>query len=519
MRRMLFAAAVFFVFLLQVAVATAVDTVPGKYRLDGSNTVWFIQMSDTHITSNALPYSPKNFEWGISEAFDVIQPAFFVTTGDLTDSTKEQFPFYGEAPRPEEWQEYRETLARNGMAPEFYHDMPGNHDAFGDKNFDYYLQNSMSGRAYGSTQHSWRINLPGGALHFFTVATPSNDGKQWASDNAELTDIELGEIGSFLSSNSDTDFHLAFGHHDFYDLPGGDRLTGMFVDNGVWFYAHGHKHDNGLATGDDHIQRVRINTCGQTGIGNNFALWAVDNGGVTMRMFKAPFDWPVMIITAPTDLYFYEDTLNYHSQAIPHSCTRAPIRALYFDKRLQDGDLKFSIDSGSWVQMTRNPQNPYQWRGYFDVTKLTTGEHSVSVMNFGLHGVTESNRFWVSDKPPCELGEEDIIDMDAGFPDAGNRRDAGANIPDSGYVDAATADAGHDGGAHADSGLADAGTDSGALVADAGVLPEDAGIGTPDAELADGSIDPVADTGVLPDSGNLQGIEVVSGCSCSAVGL
>jgi hypothetical protein len=525
----------------------------GKYLMDGSSTVWFIQITDTHFTSDFLKYYPENNEWALGEAAAAVNPNFVVVTGDLTDSTN---PFYGSGPHLVEWQAYRKAATDHGMTPDLFFDVPGNHDSYGDKTLSYYLQHSIQGAATGSTQQAWRIDLPGGALLFFSVATPANDGYQWPSDNKTFTTAELAEVDGFLHDSDDAEFKMCFGHHDYNGVGNASSLLYHFTQHGVTYYAHGHEHDLGVRIGTDEVVRFRMDSLGQSA-GSNFTIWAVDNFCATAKVFNARSAWPLAIITAPADSKI-QGSNNPHIPVVPRKCAQAPVRALAFGPGGVTS-VSFRIDNGGWTAMEQRVSNTYQWRGLFNPGALGPGEHTVTVRVAAGGSRDVSNTFVVDQNVACDLGPEDPDGPDGGTPDAGF--DAGF---DGGtVVDAGPADAGHDagldGGTAVDAGPADAGFDAGAdggaaadsgSGPDSGVVVEDGGAtidaaeddagavadsGGPDPDsgaVEDGGVVPpdsglLADASVMPPAdGSMDGMtgipadqSLTGGCSCSAVGL
>jgi hypothetical protein len=489
----------------------------GRYLLDGSNTAWFVQLSDTHVDSNFKKYYLDNIEWMYGEAAPVIEPNFIVVTGDLSDSTTQQ-GIYGLGPRPEEWSLYKSMMTNWGMTPGYYFDIPGNHDAYGDIDLSYYLENSVQGRASESTQQSWRIDLPGGTLMFFSADTSQNDGKQWPADNKKITNAELVQITAFLDANTDAVFKMGFGHHDYAEVTGAASYSYQLTFNEVMYYSHGHEHDVGARVDSDGVIRFRVDSLGQSA-GGNIGLWAVDNRAVTVRAYDAQLDWPMLIITAPADgeIGSGDDVVaNTNNPPVPKSCDKAPVRALVFDAKTVTA-VSFRIDSGAWTAMKQRTTNLHQWRGYFDATKLSAGEHTVTVKAVGTGTSESSNTFYVENGLPCDLGQED-----PDFQPDGGSADAGGN--DGGHSDAAVADAGADSGQ--DPGI-DGGSPADAASGDSGST-QDSGAGK-DASASDGSV--ANDTGLPQQSDgsepDAEGVEppdnttqqATSGCSCSTIGL
>ncbi len=147
--------------VLLLAQAADAGAEGGEYLADGSRTFWFLQLTDTHVSTWFNTQYGARLVWAVTDAVETIDPRFVVVTGDLTDSTA-GFD-YTQGPQLSEWLEYRGYLESNGMTPEFYFDLPGNHDAYQDGALAYYLANSISGHAYRTTQPFWRLDMPYGS--------------------------------------------------------------------------------------------------------------------------------------------------------------------------------------------------------------------------------------------------------------------------------------------------------------------------------------------------------------------
>lgn len=406
-----------------------------SYSLDGSNVIWFVQITDTHVDSDALKYYKDYFPWVLNEAVPVINPSFVVVTGDLTDSTKATFPYYGSGPHEYEWLKYQELYTNALMTPSFYYDCPGNHDAYGDGQLAYYLKYSLQGSFTNSTQASWYVDNGKGIYHFFYAATTANDGKQWPSDNQELTDDELIQIDRFLKENPNATMRIAFAHHDYEkeDVKNKDRFLILLKAYGISYFGHGHEHDLGFRIGDGKIIKYRLDSLGQSE-GNNVAIWAIDNYNVTIKTYKAMSMLPAAVITAPADVMLDDPKEKLENPYIPPvsaNCKRAPVRALVFS-RAENPIVTFKIDGQEEITMSKRKQNPYQYRGYFDASSLSKGLHTITVTVKSDITTQTKNEFYVSDIP-CEIGEEDpdeIIIQDAGF-----EIDSGIDIFDTESVD------------------------------------------------------------------------------------
>ena len=103
-------------------------------------------MSDLHIGQRGTTDSTR-LQWLVTTARNVIKPSFIVATGDLTDSTNGNLFGIPNGPYQAEWDQYKAILTARMPGPDFFYDLPGNHDAYSDPDFAYYLANSVQGRA------------------------------------------------------------------------------------------------------------------------------------------------------------------------------------------------------------------------------------------------------------------------------------------------------------------------------------------------------------------------------------
>ena len=179
-----------------------------------------------------------------------------VVTGDLTDSTNGSLLGIPNGPYQAEWDSYKSILAGK-VDPNFYYDLPGNHDAYNDKNFAYYLANSVQGQATHATQISWTKTFPFGTYHFLGVNSCDNTGAPFSllwpyGDYAGLDDGELGYINAQLAANAAANLTFVFGHHPVTDTGASDD-TWLYYGHQPFisaldsyrasFYGYGHTHD------------------------------------------------------------------------------------------------------------------------------------------------------------------------------------------------------------------------------------------------------------------------------------
>ncbi|GAB6029706.1 hypothetical protein CHUAL_005428 [Chamberlinius hualienensis] len=110
--------------------------------------MWFIQISDLHISSFMDPTRIENLKEFCKEVVPAIQPKVVLASGDLTDGrTADKF---GSQQFEEEWRIYKEILLSSGISRTTkWLDIRGNHDNFGVPSLhssnNYYRRYSVQG--------------------------------------------------------------------------------------------------------------------------------------------------------------------------------------------------------------------------------------------------------------------------------------------------------------------------------------------------------------------------------------
>ena len=451
-------------FLIFLLPAIAAGT-PGKsyYHHSADRLFWFMVISDIHIGADGSQ-DTEYLTWAVNEARDIIEPLFIVATGDLTDST--DGGTIPDGPYAEEWAAYRGILDNAGMSADFYYDIPGNHDHYGDKNFSYYLGYSIQGTTAGTTQHSWVREFPFGKYHFLGTATTGNDGADfsiwpWDSfgDHAEMTPGEIAFLNSALANHTDAEITFMFGHHPFeagysdWDdtgiTDGLDDLLDLIDFYGVSLYGFGHTHDyRENYWSKDIVNNIFYMNVDSLGKSNNdhYALMAVDGNGVSMIPAQKGL-WPVVMITAPADRCLGECP-NSYAYEIPQSRFN-PIRALIFDKN-PVSQVQFRIDgTGDWYPMQPIDNTPV-WFGLWDARAVTGGSHTIEVRAQGssvvIDRVTTSINAAIYLEDSDEDGILDVVEdanhngvVDSGETDPDNPDTDGDGIQDGtelGYTSA-----------------------------------------------------------------------------------
>jgi len=370
---------------------SAGDPYSAYYSSDTDKLLWFIHASDTHVGTSGTTDS-TNLQWLVSQARNVINPSFIVVTGDLTDSTNGNIFGYPNGPYQDEWDQYRNILSSNGVDANNYFDIPGNHDAYNDEYFSYYLNNSMQGRATGRMQASWSRTGSWGKYHFLGINSADNTGDPFSlswpyGDNAGLDGSELSFISAEMIANPDADLTLVFGHHplvatgnnrDTYILYGKDEFVSLMNSYGTSLYGYGHTHVSSEKfftqnmTGG--VFYFNLSALGKDSP-NQYTVTAIDCNGISSITQNAG-TWPVVLITAPMDRRL-GGVVNPYAYTVTNA-TSNPIRALVFDPAAVT-QVQFRVNGGTWRPMASVSGNPRLWQGVWDASALAEGEYTLDV--------------------------------------------------------------------------------------------------------------------------------------------
>jgi hypothetical protein len=384
----------------------AFATQKAYYYPNADRLFWFMVLSDSHI--GASDTAAENLTWAVNQARQTINPLFIVNCGDLTDSTNGGL--IPDGPYQAEWDTYRQILVGAGMTPDFYYDMPGNHDEYNDGTLSFYRLNSIQGVATGQTQPSWTRQFPYGNYHFLGVCTPGSDGAPWSpleqdnyGDHAGLDLFELAYIDSDLASHTDAQLTLIFGHHPFepyyYDWTDTGLTYGLieFLDLimqyqiPIYTFGHTHHYRENFRTNFYYynltpgIYYMNVASLGKSPQ-NQYAVMAVDGNGLSIVPAQKGV-WPVVMITAPVDRSLGTSP-NPYAYEIPQKSNN-PIRALVFDSK-DVTQVQFSIDGSAVWQDMQPIAGTSIWQGYWNAATAAAGAHTITVRAPGSPPVTHT---------------------------------------------------------------------------------------------------------------------------------
>ena len=414
--------------LAWAATATATPDA-AKYSADANRVFWFLVTTDTHIGGGYTGGDDSTrLTWLVTEAVKVINPVRVVVCGDLVDASGTLgIPMPWSSQFDTEWQAYQQIVEGNGMTPGFYVDLPGNHDAYGDKNYTYLKKYSVQGIATGELQHSFTYQAPFGSYHFLTANTAGNDGAVAPADNAGLDAGELAYLKQHLADQDGAALQFAFGHHSlgFDGMPGGGLAYGQLEFQmalaahhvAAYFYGHTHQY---AAQFHDGMLVVNLAALGKSD-DNHLAVVVVDNDSIAMRPFKA-VDWPYVLISAPADAGLGGG--NPHAYPVPTGWTAAPVRVTVFSKEPPQA-VEFQLDDRPWAPLS--PVAASLWAGTMDTTGLAGGTHKLRARALPWADRTHEISFQVGGQPPVDPGPADEA-AEAAAPDEA-APEAGVELP------------------------------------------------------------------------------------------
>ena len=408
------------------------------YSTDTDKVFWFVQASDTHIGASGSD-DTNRLQWLVTTGRTVINPSFIVVTGDLTDSTNGNWLGIPNGPYQAEWDAYKTILSNAGMTSGFYYDIPGNHDAYNDRYFAYYLANSVQGRATGRTQLSWTRSFGFGTYHFLGVNSSGNTGAAFSigfpyGDPAGLDVGELAFIEDELAKHSTANLTFVFGHHPVTDT-GASGDTWLFYGQqqfiagldsaGASSYDYGHTHETSQThfTGNGYtgtmanggMQYLNVASLAKSS-SSQYRVVAVDCDGVS-SVTQTVGTWPVVLVTAPVAKYVGA-ALNPYAYTVSNGPAN-PIRALVFDAAAVSS-VSFRIDgSAVWQPMARVAGSAALWNGAWNASALAAGEHTIEVRAVGSSTRSHTIKVDVSGAPPANqppVAANDAYATDANTP-------------------------------------------------------------------------------------------------------
>jgi Icc-related predicted phosphoesterase len=329
---------------------------------DNYNLFWFIHISDTHFVwndQNKIDY----FYNLLNVTYKEIEPLFIYHTGDIVDANQ------GLEQNKLEWEIYRNALIENSMNTSIYMDVIGNHDAIQDPLFQYYLNHSMMGNSFNTTQFSFNKSLNFGEYAFIGLNTAKKSYNLFEFGFiGSLNSEEINWYENELEKYKNFDKIFVFGHHPpshqpFYKVLSEESVNGkdfyeLNKEYNVSYYFSGHIHENSIQYIDELLSISTINFVQNTG---KYRIVVLDNNSLSTTIANVGA-WPQAVITNPSKENCLFKNLNKKEEKIrviawdpkgidsitwsffdangDHQITKwEPLERIFADEPLWEGDL------------------------------------------------------------------------------------------------------------------------------------------------------------------------------------
>ncbi|KAF9935933.1 Transmembrane protein 62 [Modicella reniformis] len=266
---------------------------------------YFIQVSDLHISSFRKA-STANFYTFLSTALPLVEPAFVVVTGDLTDAKDKHL--VGSMQYMDEWVTYRDALEESGVLTKrngsFWHDLRGNHDCFNVPRWDSKenLFSSMSASKAPGFMFDVKANY--GKYAFIGIDACPQPGPARPYNFFGLFETpDMDYLKQRLARTQGSNHTFVFSHYPvtttmFGETSEGESFADLSASFSVYMCGHLHKLDWGLGEvlksyQPSHFLELEVGDMKQHGI---YRIMVVDHDMISFSDVSMP------MITIPSVL-------------------------------------------------------------------------------------------------------------------------------------------------------------------------------------------------------------------------
>ncbi|KAF9411815.1 Transmembrane protein 62 [Podila epigama] len=279
---------------------------------------YFVQVSDLHI-STFRKASTSNFYTFLSTALPLIDPAFVVVTGDLTDAKDKQL--VGSMQYLDEWITYKDALDESGVLKKrngtFWHDLRGNHDCFNvpDWNSKENLYAEMS--ATKTPGFMFDVRADYGKYGFIGIDACPKPGPARPYNFFGLFETpDMDNLAKRLSLSQGNNHTFVFSHYPvtttmFGRTSAGESFADLSKSFSVYMCGHLHKLKWGLgdalqAYQPTHFLELEVGDMKQNGL---YRIMVVDHDMISFADVSMPMTTiPSAILPAhPEDAYIEHD--------------------------------------------------------------------------------------------------------------------------------------------------------------------------------------------------------------------
>jgi MYXO-CTERM domain-containing protein len=339
---------------------------------------WFMHISDLHIGASFIegPNATEHLQTALNDAVVVIKPRFVAATGDLCDASIAGIPTTGQTQG--EWDTYKQAYTNAGMTPSFYHDLPGNHDGYGDTGLTYYLANSLNGVTNHATSSTWQVTTPLGDYFFYGLDSAGNGSGPFV-EKPHLPDDQLAALTTGLTGNTNAQLNFVLMHHMLDQPDNGQQLVDAIQNNGGAYFIHGHVHEySEYLAGDGSIVANEVSSLGKMDT-QNVAVGVVDHNGFVYRATDITALWPMVMITAPMRTTLRGGTeINPYAYYVCKDRPDNPFRAAVFSPA-PPTEVTLTIEGLAPVPMALVPGSDGIYEAEVDTTSLQNTTLDVTV--------------------------------------------------------------------------------------------------------------------------------------------
>ncbi|KAJ8952061.1 hypothetical protein NQ318_010971 [Aromia moschata] len=357
------------------------------------NLIWFLQISDLHISIFRDPLRITEFKEFCHYTVDAIKPRVVLASGDLTDAkTKDTI---GSEQYEGEWKHYSEILRETSMREKtLWLDIRGNHDNFNvadmKSKHNYFTNYSVQGKEHPRS-YMYEIKNGNSIYSFIGIDACLEPGPRRPFNFVGMLDtLEVDVLNALIkkSEASGSNYTIWFGHFPTSCIltPGKESVRDIIgKQRNSLVYVCGHLHTlGGIVPRMYTFQKAGFLELelGDWKDNRMYRLLAIDHGLLSFTDLQHR-SWPAILITNPKHALFINPTREniYNLRNSTH------IRVLAFS--LSKIDLvKVKIDEGKWMRC-RHVSGPL-YVANWDTSRYFHGVHKIEVYAKDIEGRIKS---------------------------------------------------------------------------------------------------------------------------------
>jgi MYXO-CTERM domain-containing protein len=381
----LLVAAVVILALAAVRPAALAGPQNAHYADDADGVFWFMHISDIHIgtshldptlTGNEVPH----LQYALGEARTVINPAFLVATGDLTNGDGGDWGVPTSGQSQAEWDTYKSVYTGAGMTASFYYDVVGNHDEYSIScpSLHWYLDNSLQGQTVHAASFGWTHTTTFGDYFFYGFNATGDCVAPLSGGDGVIIDAEYAALVAAIDAHPNAPLSFFFAHQGIEQPQNSARVADAVGNvNGFWVHGHVHEYKEYLSAGGRVVSN-EVDSLGKAD-SNNLAVGAIDHDAFIYRATGTAKPWPFVVITAPVAADLRDGAVtNPYAYSVCLDRPANPVRALVFSKN-PPSSVTVAVGSLAPVTMTPVTAGSSLYSGHVDTRPLATGFHDVVV--------------------------------------------------------------------------------------------------------------------------------------------